>query len=209
MLCVDEQVAGPGPGSAPLDSVRCGQLGSPARADPADRRLVHPRSRHRPGMTGRIMGVASGNVFTGLTRPPPPCGRVPWLRGHPGQPARAVPTSMRRDTAAANTVDLHKAPRGQPPARQLLRARQRNHGTATRPPTRSWLNLVERWFARRHKQAAKRRGTHRSTRELEQAILAWTKNWNENPRPFVWHKTADEILDTLAAYCAQISDSGH
>ena len=34
-------------------------------------------------------------------------------------------------------------------------------------------------------------------------------DWNDEPRPFVWHKTADEILDNLAAYCSRISDSGH
>jgi hypothetical protein len=54
-----------------------------------------------------------------------------------------------------------------------------------------------------------RRGTHRSTKELEASINDWIDTWNEDPRPFVWHKSADEILDTLAAYCARISDSGH
>jgi hypothetical protein len=41
------------------------------------------------------------------------------------------------------------------------------------------------------------------------SIRTWIAGWNDNPRPFVWHKTADEILDSLAAYCARISDSGH
>jgi hypothetical protein len=54
-----------------------------------------------------------------------------------------------------------------------------------------------------------RRGAHRSVRELEQAIQAWIEAWNKNPRPFVWHKTADEILDTIATYCQRINDSGH
>ena len=76
------------------------------------------------------------------------------------------------------------------------------------PTYSSWLNLVERWFA---ELTAKwlRRGTHRSTRELEDAIRTWVAHWNENPQPFVWHKTADEILETLAGYCERISDSGH
>ena len=47
------------------------------------------------------------------------------------------------------------------------------------------------------------------TKELESAIADWIDNWNDEPKPFVWHKTADEILDTLANYCARISDSGH
>ena len=48
-------------------------------------------------------------------------------------------------------------------------------------------------------------GTHRSTKELEAAI----NDWIEDPKPFIWHKSADEILDTLAAYCERISNSGH
>ena len=45
-----------------------------------------------------------------------------------------------------------------------------------------------------------RRGTHRSTKELEEAIRSWMATWNEDPKPFVWHKTADEILQSLADY---------
>jgi transposase len=60
------------------------------------------------------------------------------------------------------------------------------------PTYRSWLNLVERWFA---ELATKwlRRGSHRSVQELEQSIRQWVATWNEHPRPFVWTKTADEI----------------
>jgi hypothetical protein len=66
------------------------------------------------------------------------------------------------------------------------------------------MNLVERWFAELTNKWL-RRGTHRSTKELESAI----GQWNSEPKPFVWHKSADEILDTLATYCQRISDSGH
>jgi hypothetical protein len=52
-----------------------------------------------------------------------------------------------------------------------------------------------------------RRGTHRSVAELEQAIQSRIDNWNRNLRPFVWTKTADEILDTIASYCRRINDS--
>ncbi|MFJ4966457.1 IS630 family transposase, partial [Streptomyces sp. NPDC088729] len=54
-----------------------------------------------------------------------------------------------------------------------------------------------------------RRSTHRSVTELERDIRSWTNEWNRNPKPFVWTKTADDILDTLAAYCTRINDSGH
>jgi transposase len=76
------------------------------------------------------------------------------------------------------------------------------------PTYASWLNLVERWFAELAERWL-RRGSHRSTKELVASIRTWIAGWNESPRPFVWHKTADEILKTLAAYCERISDSGH
>ncbi len=44
---------------------------------------------------------------------------------------------------------------------------------------------------------------------LESAIGDWIDRWNDDPKPFVWHKSADEILDTLAGYYERISDSGH
>jgi transposase len=76
------------------------------------------------------------------------------------------------------------------------------------PTSSSWLNLVERWFAELTRRLLKR-SAHRSVTALETDLRDWTTTWNENPRLFVWHKTADEILDTLAAYCQRISGSGH
>jgi proline iminopeptidase len=54
-----------------------------------------------------------------------------------------------------------------------------------------------------------RRSAHRSVTELETDIRKWINEWNKDPRPFVWTKSADEILETLAAYCQRIIDSGH
>ncbi len=76
------------------------------------------------------------------------------------------------------------------------------------PTYSSWLNLVERWFAELTNKWL-RRGTHHSAKELVASIRTWITNWNDHPKPFVWHKTADEILDTLANYCQRINDSGH
>ena len=76
------------------------------------------------------------------------------------------------------------------------------------PTYSSWLNLVERWFAELTTKWL-RRGTHRSVKELVASIRTWIANWNDDPNPFVWHKTADEILDSLAAYCQRIPDSAH
>src|SRR4030095_103355 len=76
------------------------------------------------------------------------------------------------------------------------------------PTGASWINLVERWFATLTDKQL-RRGVHRSTRELETAIGRYIEVTNERPRPFVWTKTADEILASVARFCHRISNSGH
>jgi len=68
------------------------------------------------------------------------------------------------------------------------------------PTYSSWLNLVERFIAELTTKWL-RRGSHQSVAELEQAIESWIETWNADPHPFVWTKTADEILDTIATYC--------
>jgi transposase len=76
------------------------------------------------------------------------------------------------------------------------------------PTSSSWLNLVERWFAELTSKLL-RRGAHRSVRQLNADIRAWIDSWNDSPRPFVWTKTADEILDSIARYCQRINESRH
>ena len=76
------------------------------------------------------------------------------------------------------------------------------------PTCTSWLNLVERWFAELTNKWL-RRGTHRSVKELDASIRTWITNWNDDPKPFVWHKTSDEIPDSLATYCQRINDLEH
>jgi len=76
------------------------------------------------------------------------------------------------------------------------------------PTGGSWLNLVERWFALLTEKQL-RRGVHRSTRELQAAIRAYLDHHNRDPKPFVWTKTADQILDSVARFCKRISNSGH
>lgn len=76
------------------------------------------------------------------------------------------------------------------------------------PTSASWINLIERWFALLTDRQL-RRGAHRSTRELERAIKEFLAVHNADSKPFVWTKTADQILDSLARFCRRISDSGH
>ncbi|SCL17264.1 IS630 family transposase [Micromonospora inyonensis] len=79
------------------------------------------------------------------------------------------------------------------------------HFTPTGP---SWINQVERWFGYLTEQKI-RRGAHKSVQSLEADIRAWIADWNSNPRPFVWTKTAEEILDSLARFCRRISGAEH
>ena len=76
------------------------------------------------------------------------------------------------------------------------------------PTGSSWINQVERWFGLLTDQLL-RRGVHKSVAALENDVRDWITAWNDDPKPFRWTKTADEILDSLAKYMARISDATH
>ena len=82
--------------------------------------------------------------------------------------------------------------------RNWLAKRPRFHVHFT-PTYGSWLNLVERWFAELTNKRI-RRGAFRSVRELESAIREFIEVHNEDPKPFVWTRTANQILDSIARY---------
>jgi len=116
------------------------------------------------------------------------------------------------DREAPAEFDLHLildnyATHKTPAIKRWLAAHPRFHLHFT-PTDASWLNLVERWFAELTSRKLKR-GAHRSVRELNTDIRDWLQHWNDEPQPYVWTKTAEQILDTLAAYCQRITASGH
>ena len=116
------------------------------------------------------------------------------------------------DTAVPKDLDLHLvldnyATHKTPKVKEWLIRHPRFHLHFT-PTSSSWLNLVERWFAELTNRKL-RRSAHRSVTELEADVRQWINEWNAAPKPFVWTKTADQILDTLAAYCTRINDSRH
>ncbi len=76
------------------------------------------------------------------------------------------------------------------------------------PTSSSWLDQVERWFSELTTKLLQR-GVHKNLQQLEADIRNWIATWNEDPRPCVWTKTADEILGSLARYCQRISGAGH
>jgi transposase len=116
------------------------------------------------------------------------------------------------DDAVPDGLDLHLVcdnygTHKTPAVKKWLLRHPRFHLHFT-PTSSSWINLVERWFAELTNRKL-RRSAHRSVTELEADIRKWINEWNAKPRPFVWTKTADQILETLAAYCWRINDSGH
>ena len=112
------------------------------------------------------------------------------------------------DAAVPKGLDLHLvldnyATHKTPAIHQWLLKHPRFHLHFT-PTSSSWMNLVDRWFAELTNRK-QRRSAHRSVTELETDIRKWINEWNKNPRPFVWTKTAGEILETVADYCQRIS----
>jgi transposase len=71
------------------------------------------------------------------------------------------------------------------------------------PTSSSWLNLVERWFAELTRKLLQR-SAHRSVTALTADLDHWIETWNDDPKPFVWHKTADQILEGLKKYLANL-----
>lgn len=161
-------------------------------------RRTHDYVRHGTTNLYAALDVASGKVITNMTDR----HRAEEFRRFLNLINRSVPEDLDVHLVVDN-VSTHKTPEIK---RWLLRhPRFTLHFT---PTYSSWINLIERWFAELTTKWL-RRGTHRSTKELEAAITAWVENWNDDPKPFVWHKSADEILRSLSGYCARISDSGH
>jgi transposase len=89
-----------------------------------------------------------------------------------------------------DNLSAHKAPEVQKWLAHPKRARWHLHFI---PTSSSWLNLVERWFKELTDRRL-RRGSFSSLPALIDAIDTWVEHWNDDPKPFVWHKTAAEIV---------------
>src|SRR5712692_1213740 len=150
-------------------------------------RRTHDYVRNGTTNLYAALDVASGNVIAKLT----PRHRSEELRRFLNLIDKYVPEHLDVHVVLDNQ-STHKTPSIQ---RWLVR-HLRFHLDFT-PTYSSWLNLVERWFAELTTKWIKR-SAHRSVRELVASIRTWITNWNDDPKPFVWHKSADEILDTLA-----------
>jgi len=164
----------------------------------APERRTHDYKRNGTTNLYAALDVASGHVIADMTAR----HRAEEFQKFLNLIDKSVPEHLDVHVVLDNQ-STHKTPSIQ---RWLLRhPRFTLHFT---PTYSSWLNLVERWFAELTTKWIKR-GTHHSVKDLTASIRTWITNWNDEPKPFIWHKTADEILDSLASYCNRISDSGH
>jgi transposase len=161
-------------------------------------RRTHDYKRNGTTNLFAALNVASGQVITSMTAR----HRAEEFRRFLNLIDKQVPAGLDVHVVLDN-VSTHKTPAIQ----RWLVAHPRFTFHFT-PTYSSWMNLVERWFAELTNKWL-RRGTHRSVRELVASIRTWVTNWNDDPKPFVWHKPADEILDSLATYIQRIPDSGH
>lgn len=189
VLCVDEK--------AQIQALDRSQPVLPMRPGQVERRS-HDYKRHGTTTLFAALDTASGRVLGEFHRR----HRAVEFRKFLETIEENVPPSLEAHLILDN-YGTHKTPA----IRRWLVRHPRFHVHFT-PTGGSWLNLVERWFAALTEKQL-RRGVHRSTRELEAAIRHYLDLTNRDPRPFVWTKTADQILANLARFCKRISDSGH
>jgi len=161
-------------------------------------RRTHDYVRHGITTLFAALNVATGEITGSIHR------------RHRATEFRKFLTKLDRDIPADLDVHLicdnygtHKTPA----VKRWLDLHPRFHMHFT-PTYSSWLNQVERWFGLLTDKKL-RRGAHRSIQALENDIRDWITTWNQNPRPFAWTKSADEILDRLNSYLQRIPGAGH
>ena len=189
VLCVDEK--------AQIQALDRTQPLLPMRPGQVERR-THDYARHGTTSLFAALDLKTGRVTGECHRR----HRSVEFRKFLDTVDQAVPPDLDVHLILDN-YGTHKTPLIQ----RWLAKRPRYHLHFT-PTGASWANLVERWFATLTERQL-RRGVHRSTRELEAALRCYVETYNQNPKPFIWTKTADEILANVARFCKRISDSGH
>jgi transposase len=157
-------------------------------------RATHDYERNGTCDLFAALNVATGTVITDVRKSHTSADFIAFLN----KVNRQVPAELEVHVILDN-LQTHKTPQVH---RWLLRHR-RFHFHFT-PTYGSWMNLVERWFSALTTKKLKR-SAHRNVKELATDILNWAATWNENPRPFVWTKSAEQILERLANYCATIN----
>jgi transposase len=161
-------------------------------------RRTHDYMRHGTTTLFAALDIASGEVIGELHRRHRSSEFLQFLRTIDASVPAALDVHLVMDN-----YGTHKTPK----VRGWFARHPRFHVHFT-PTSASWINQVERWFATLTEKQI-RRGTHRSTRQLEQAIRSYLDTYNADPKPFVWSKSADDILASIERFCLRISNSGH
>jgi transposase len=189
VLCVDEKS-----GTQALDR---SQPVLPMMPGMPERRS-HDYVRHGTTSLFAAFNIADGRVISSLHRR----HRAAEFRKFLVRIDKAVPSELDVHLVCDNLATHKTAAIG-----DWLARHPRFHLHFT-PTGSSWINQVERWFGYLTDQMI-RRGAHKSVQALEADIRTWIENWNADPKPFIWTKTAEEILNSLARYIARISGAGH
>ena len=161
-------------------------------------RHTHDYARHGTTTLFAALDVKSGRVIGSLHKHHRAKEFLGFLRKIDGE----VPANLDVHLILDNYT-THKVPA----VKRWLVRNPRFHLHFT-PTYSSWMNLVERWFAALTNKAL-RRASHRSVRRLNDAIKLYIAVNNEDPKPLMWIKTADEILASIARFCKRTSGAGH
>jgi transposase len=161
-------------------------------------RRTHDYARHGVTSLFAAFNIADGTVISEIRRRHRAAEYQKFLTAID----KAVPDGLDVHIVCDN-LSTHKTP-----AIKAWLARHPRFHIHFTPTGSSWINQVERWFSYLTTQLLQR-GVYKNVQTLEKDIRAWIKAWNEDPQPFVWKKTAEEILTSLAKYLQRISGAGH
>lgn len=189
VLCVDEKTQ--------IQALDRTQPILPMRPGQAERRS-HDYTRHGTTTLFAALDVASGEIIGECHRR----HRAVEFRRFLDRIDSEVPEDLDIHIVLDN-YGTHKTQR----IRDWFAKRPRYHLHFT-PTSASWISQVERWFGLLTERQV-RRGNHRSTAELEKTIRHYIATHNQDPKPFVWTKDADQILDSIRRFCLRTSNSGH
>ena len=184
VLCVDEK--------SQIQALDRSQPVLPMMPGMPERR-THDYLRHGVTSLFAAFNIADGTVISELHRR----HRAAEFKKFLARIDKAVPAGL-----DVHLVCDNYATHSTPEVKAWLKRHPRFHVHFT-PTGSSWMNQVERWFGLLTDKLI-RRGVHTSVQALENDIRDWIATWNDNPRPFTWTKTADEILSSLADYLARL-----
>ena len=159
-------------------------------------RATHDYERNGTCDLFAALNMATGSVITDIRKSHTSADFIAFLN----KVNRNVPKDLEVHVILDN-LSTHKTPA----VHAWLLRHRRFHFHFT-PTYGSWMNMVERWFSALTTKKLQR-SAHRSVKELAADIEAWVANWNESPTPFVWHKTAEQILERIAGYCAAVNEA--